>query len=201
MTLITFGVAGFFAWLHFTFLGRVIMPGLTVWVAWYAAVLFSLIVLAVRRGDAAMRAGAAIMLASFAAAHLIWNASAWPIATHSLKNIAVASALVLAALAFSSRTLLIAAGLHLALVAIGAATDLGLILTGKRPLQFIAFAFPDVSAGFQHAALIILSFGAARSQAVDLGCDHRSGHSGGLAAAFGLALPRAPRNPAPPQGQ
>lgn len=165
---VAFVTTGVISWLHFETLGRVIVPGLTVWVAWYAAVLVALVYVAARSGDAAVRAGASIMVASFLAAHVIWNGSAWPIAAQCLKNIAVASALVMAALAFSSKALLAAAVVHLAIVGIGAATDLGLILTAKRPMQFLAWSFPDISAGLQHAALIVVSLGAARLQGLGL---------------------------------
>lgn len=167
----TFVAAGALAWLHFETLGRIIMPGITVWIAWYFAVLLALIYVAARSGDASTRAGAVIMAASFLAAHVIWNGSAWPIATQCLKNIAVASALVMAALVFSSKALLAAAVIHLAIVVIGAATDLGLILTAKRPMQFLAWSFPDISAGLQHAALVVVSLGAARREGLGL-VDH-----------------------------
>lgn len=172
----TFVVAGLVAWAHYEMIGRAIMPGLSVWVAWYAAVLLSLAWLAVRSGEPSVRAGAAIMVASFLAAHVIWNMSAWPIAAQSIKNIAVAAMLLMAALALFSWSLVIAASIHLVIVAVGAAADLGLVLNTPRPVQFVAWSFPDVSAGLQHAALIVISFGAARSEDSDLVGDSGPDH-------------------------
>jgi len=157
MTALTFLIGGALAWLHFEIVGRVIAPGVTVWIGWYAVVLAALAFHAWRSRDKGTRAAALIMLASFLAAHLIWNASAWPIAAHSLKNIVVAAGLFAVALAFQNRIIFLAGALHLAIVGIGAASDLGFIFGGKRPMQFIAWSFPDVSAGLQHAALLVLS--------------------------------------------
>jgi len=155
----TFIAAGALAWAHFELVGRVILPGLTVWVAWYAAALFALIMAAWRSGSVEMRFGAAVMAASFCASHLIWQASLMPIPAQCLKNIAVSGVLVSGAVILFSRSLIIAAGLHLVIVVIGAAVDLGFLMQGKRPMQFIALSFPDVSAGIQHAALISIGAG------------------------------------------
>jgi hypothetical protein len=183
-----FLAAGAMAWAHFEMLGRVVFPGLTVWVAWYGAVLLALALAAWRSDSPAMKVGAAIMAVSFLSAHVIWNGSAWPIAAQCLKNIVVACALIGAAIALHSRALAAAAALHLVIVAIGAAVDLGLILQGRRPLQFLAWSFPDISAGLQHAALVSIGFGdAARSEDDSVVRDPRSGAD---RSAHGLA--RAP---------
>jgi len=184
VTALAFLIGGALAWLHFEILGRVIAPGVTVWIAWYAAVLAALAFHAWRSGDKGARTAALVMLVSFLAAHLIWNASAWPIAAHSLKNIVVASALFAVALAFQSRNIFLAGALHLAIVGVGAASDLGFIFGSKRPMQFIAWSFPDVSAGLQHAALMVLSLGTRQHENASL--EHDSGY-GGIRGVFGVA--------------
>jgi len=174
MTALTFLIGGALAWLHFEIVGRVVAPGITVWIGWYAVVLAALAFHAWRSRDKGTRASALIMLASFLAAHLIWNASAWPIAAHSLKNIVVGAGLFAVALAFQNRIIFLAGAIHLAIVGIGAASDLGFIFGGKRPMQFIAWSFPDVSAGLQHAALLVLSLRNREREGASM--EHHSGH-------------------------
>jgi len=184
VTLLAFPIAGFLAWLHFVTIGRVIVPGVTVWIGWYGVVLAALIWQSWRSASPPMRAGAAIMAASFIAAHVIWNASAWPLATHSLKNIVVAVMLFGAAYAMRSRWLAIAGALHIVIIGFAFAADIGMAFGGRRPPNFIAWSFPDVSAGLQHAALMVCSLGSREHQGVNMELHHRSG---GYHRNFGMA--------------
>ena len=184
MTLLAFLSGGLFGWLHYETLGRIVVPGITVWIGWYGLVLAALCYEAGRSRLPSIMASASVMLASFIAAHVIWNASAWPIAAHSLKNIVVAVALIFIAYSMASKAVFTAAFIHLAIVAVGFAADFGLMFEGRRPMQFIAWSFPDVSAGLQHAALLVLSLGTRERENAGLG--HHSG-SGDYRGAFGLA--------------
>ena len=184
MTLFAFLLGGAAGWLHYNLIGRVIAPGLSVWVAWYGLVLVALMFDAWRSGKPAVRSASIVMLASFVAAHVIWNASAWPVAAHSLKNIVVAVALMSVAAAYSSRAVFVAAFTHLAIVAVGFMAEFGVLFEGKRPAQFIAWSFPDVSAGLQHAALIVLALGTREREGVAMEHHPRSGDHRG---AYGLA--------------
>lgn len=159
MTPLAFLISGALAWTHYETLGRIVTPGVTVWIAWYGLVLAALCYEAGQSRRPAIIASACVMLASFVAAHVIWKASAWPIATHSLKNIVVAVALLFIAYSFSNRSIFIAGCIHISIIAVGFAADFGLIFEGRRPMQFIAWSFPDVSAGLQHAALLVISLG------------------------------------------
>lgn len=184
MTLLAFMIGGAAAWLHFETLGRVVAPGVTVWIGWYGLVLAALVLEAWRSRQPAPSLAALTMLASFLAAHVIWNASLWPIAAHSLKNIVVATVLIGIASSYSSRAVFVAAFIHLAIVAVGFAADFGVLFEGRRPMQFIAWSFPDVSAGLQHAALLVLALGTREREGAAVGLHPRSG---GHRGAYGLA--------------
>jgi len=184
MTLLAFLSGGLFGWLHFETIGRTVAFGVTVWIGWYGLVLAALVFEAWRSRLPGPRAASLVMLASFIAAHVIWNASLWPIAAHSLKNIVVATMLIGIAAAYSNRTVLVAAFIHLAIVAVGFGADFGVLFEGRRPMQFIAWSFPDASAGPQHAALLVLALGTREREDVALGLHSRSGDHRG---AYGLA--------------
>lgn len=184
MTLLAFLTGGLFGWLHFETIGRVVAPGVTVWIGWYGLVLAALLFEAWRSRLPALRLAALVMLASFLAAHVIWNASPWPTAAHSLKNIVVATVLIGIASSYFSRAVFVAAFIHLAIVAVGFAADFGILFEGRRPMQFIAWSFPDASAGLQHAALLVLALGTREREDVALGLHSRSGDHRG---AYGLA--------------
>lgn len=188
MTLLAFLSGGLFGWLHFETLGRIVAPGVTVWIGWYGLVLAALMFETWRSRQPALRAASAVMLASFIAAHVIWNASFWPVAAHSLKNIVVATILIGIASAYSSRAIFVAAFIHLAIVGVGFAADFGVLFGGKRPLQFLAWSFPDVSAGLQHAALLVLAIGCRQQQSVDLELDPRHGDLRGLGGLAAVAV-------------
>ena len=169
MTVIAFLLSGLAGWAYLETVGRVILPGVTVWIAWYFVVLTIFSHQAFRSKNEAIRAAAIVMICSFLAAHVIWNASYWPIAAQSLKNIVVASTLLLVGYGFRSRIVFLAAFLHLLIVGVGFMADLGFMFGGKRPMQFLAWSFPDVSAGLQHAALMVLSLGCHRHQNARVG--------------------------------
>ena len=191
MTLLAFLIGGLFGWIHFETLGRIVAPGVTVWIGWYGLVLAALIFEAWRSRLPALRLAALTMLASFIAAHVIWNASLWPLAAHSLKNIVVATMLIGIASSYFSRAVFVAAFIHLAIVAVGFAADVGILFEGRRPMQFIAWSFPDVSAGLQHAALLVLALGTREREDAAVGLHPRSGDHRG---AYGLAAVAVRKN-------
>lgn len=139
----------------------------------------------VRRKDQGAVVISAVMIVSFLSAHSIANFSGLIIPAQSLRFIVVATALLLLVFSVYPRwQIAVAASIHLAIVAVGFAADFGVLFEGRRPMQFIAWSFPDVSAGLQHAALLVLALGTHKREDVAMGLHPRPG---GRRGAYGLA--------------
>jgi len=184
LVILSFFFIGWAAWLHYEALGPVVLGSIRVWPLWMGLVVLALIAQSARSRDASRIVPAIIMGLAFIAAHVIWNLSAMPIAAQSIKNVSVAALLLCLTPIFPRWQIFAAAGLHLAIVAFGFAADNGLVFEGRRPMQFIAWSYPDVSAGLQHAALMVLSLGTRQHENASL--EHDPGY-GCFRGVFGVA--------------
>lgn len=154
MTFAAFIAAGALAWLHYAFLGPFVASGITVWTAWFATVLLVCGAETLRSGERKCILAWLVMLFSFIASHVTWQTSASPLLDLAIKNLIVASLIVLCAL---DATFVIVAGLHLVLILAAFLAYYGMIPGPRqRPRLFIAYSYPDIAAGVQHACLIIL---------------------------------------------
>jgi hypothetical protein len=187
MAALAFILSGAAMWAHFELIGPAVVSGvpiLRVWPIWYAIVLAVACWTMIHRKDDGAWPVSATLIGSFLAAHFVANFSSMVIPTQAIRFISVAAILMMIGIAFPRWQIFAAAGLHLAIVAFGFAADNGFIFGGKRPMQFIAWSYPDVSAGLQHAALLVLSLRNREHQGASV--EHHSGY-GGLRGVFGMA--------------
>ncbi|MGL4280518.1 MAG: hypothetical protein ACRCS0_09135 [Albidovulum sp.] len=150
------------------------LPGLTVWQAWYAIVTLAVALVALVRRDDALKWAATIFAANFVASNMIWAASFAPLPTQAAKNITIAVALFAVAAVYRRAPIAIAGGLHIVIVMLAAATDLALIQWGKRPASFLAWSYPDIAAGIGHAGMVLSTWRAGAWQGRFMGLDPRS---------------------------
>jgi hypothetical protein len=159
---ITFPIAGIVAAIHYSAIGPKVGLGLTVWTAWFLAVLLAAGADAARARDRELGLAWAVMAMAWLAALLAWKISADPLIDLTLKNIIVMTLLLIVtrrpetALAVAAHGVVILAAYMAARGVIPSA--------GQRPRQFIAWSYPDIAAGLQHASLILLGgYSGARS--------------------------------------
>lgn len=156
LTAIAFPVAGLAAWAHYEFLGRIVVSGtgFTVWRAWYAAVLLAALVDVLRARDAELRGVWTVLALSYLASFMSWDLSSRPLEDNALRMLAVMGALLIVSLRPATALIVI---LHGAIIICAYLTTRGLIpAPAARPRAFLAWSFPDISAGLQHASLIVL---------------------------------------------
>lgn len=187
MTIAAFILGGALAWLHFEVWGPTIAPGLRVWVAWMGLVTLALIWQSWRARDNAAMVAGVILLMSYVAANFTWSvyqevkhiADVTALQAHAARNLVVAVLLFLLAITYWRALFLIAGVLYLSLIFIAVAVDQKVILDWPRSPTFLAWSYPDIAAGLQHAALLVISFGVRKREGVDLGRDYRSGDNSG----------------------
>lgn len=154
LALVVFPLAGALAALHYATLGARVGLGLTVWTAWFLAVLLAAGLDTARSRDRELLRAWLVMAAGWCASMVTWTISADPLVDLTIKNLAIMAALLV--VAFRPETAL-AALLHgvVILAAYGAARGV-LPSSVARPRQFLAWSYPDIAAGLQHAALLTL---------------------------------------------
>jgi hypothetical protein len=181
----TFFLAGALAWAHYAVLGRVVFGPITVWRAWFIAVLVACLVDILRHRDRELQAVWAVLALSCLASYMTWDASARPLLDNALRMAAVGGALLL----ISTRpAVACAACLHAVVVLTAfAAYQLAIIPTHlERPRVFLAWSFPDISAGLQHASVLAVALSAGVGSAgLDIFARRRDRDRRG-----GLALPQ-----------
>ena len=185
MTIAAFLIGGAAAWAHFHWLGWKVAAGLTVWVAWMGLVSIAALIDAIRSREAWRINAALVLLIAFVASNLIWQAAMLTLETQALKNVAVSGALVMIALVWRAQPPLVAMVLYALCIAAAMLKQSGLMFDGRRPLQFIAWSYPDVAAGLQHAALLALSL--PRRMADIVGSDSWAGIFTATSRAEGVA--------------
>lgn len=156
LTAIAFPAAGLAAWTHYEFLGRVVVPGtgFTVWRAWYAAVLLAALVDVLRARDSELRGVWAVLALSYLASFMSWDLSSRPLEDNALRMLAVMGGLLIVSIRPATAMVVI---LHGAVIICAYLTTRGLIpAPAARPRAFLAWSFPDISAGLQHASLMVL---------------------------------------------
>lgn len=153
---ITFPLAGLAAWAHHELAGRVVVPGtgLTVWRAWYAAVLLAALIDVLRARDSGLRAVWVVLALSWLASFMAWDLSARPLEDNALRMLVVMGGLLIVSIRPATAAIV---ALHGAVIICAYLTARGLMPgPSARPKVFLAWSFPDISAGLQHAALIVL---------------------------------------------
>jgi hypothetical protein len=128
------------------------------------------------------------MALGWLAAMLAWKISANPLVDLTIKNVIMIAALLLVCFRPEMGLSAIAHGL---IIFVAYLSSIGAIPSaGQRPKAFLAWSYPDIATGLQHASLIILGgFGRARAAVLGLRDRHRS-----LASpARGSLLQKAPR--------
>jgi hypothetical protein len=163
IALITFPIAGALAWLHYATLGAKVGMGLTVWTAWFAAVLIASGVDAARTNDRQIILAWCVMFAGWVASMMAWKLSSNPLVDLTIKNLIIMAALLI--IAFRPETALPVL-LHGVVILAAYLASVGVIPSAnQRPRQFLAWSYPDIAAGLQHASLIILGgYGACRGR-------------------------------------
>lgn len=171
----TFILGGAAAWAHYALIGRAVAGPFTVWNLWYLAVLVACLIDILRHRDRDLRGIWVVLALSYMASYMTWDASSRPQLDNALRMIAVGGSLLL----ISTRpAVALAACLHTVVVlAAFAAYQIDIIPTHiERPRVFLAWSFPDISAGLQHASLVAIALSAGMGSG---GLGLRSGRDAG----------------------
>lgn len=154
MIVLIFSIAFAAAWLHWSFVGWAVIPGLlSVYVAAYLATLLTAICLALRSRETEPIWCAVTLAAYFLAGHVLWGAGA-SLEARAIEHLGFAAATIVL---FHSRASLLIAGCFLAMfLADLAAVSGALPPASARPRTFLAWSHPDVLALLGHGASIIL---------------------------------------------
>ena len=151
---LTFVVAGALAWLHYVTRGAVVGMGFTVWTAWFCAVLMACGADCIRAKDRQLLLAWGVMALGWLASMLAWKISANPLVDLTIKNLLVIAALLLVCFRPEMGLSAIAHGL---IIFVAYLASIGAIPSaGQRPKAFIAWSYPDIATGLQHASLIII---------------------------------------------
>jgi hypothetical protein len=159
IALLTFPIAGVLAALHHAWIGPSVGLGLTVWTAWFLAVLLAAGADAVRTREPGLIPVWGVMAAGWVASMLAWKFSADPLIDLTIKNLTTFAALILISLLWESVRLpsLVMAGLHGVIVLTAFLAYKGVIPVGlPRPRPLIGWSYTDIATGLQYASLIVL---------------------------------------------
>jgi hypothetical protein len=184
VTIAAFIIGGALAWLHFETFGPVIIYGIKVWVAWMGAVTIALIWQSWRLRDRDIMVAGCVLFASYILANFTWVFSSTPLITHSARNVLVALIMLMIAIKSWRLIFLAPVALYVAIVIAAALTEAKILFNWPRPDTFLALSYPDIAAGFQHAALLVLSLGTRQHENASL---ERDPGYGGIRGVFGMA--------------
>jgi hypothetical protein len=169
---ITFVIAGIAAAAHYALIGRVVGGGWTVWQVWSTCTCVASLCDVWRLRDVELRIAWLVMALAWAASLFIWRISPDPLVDLAAKNLIVMLALSAVS---PKREVMICVALHGTTIAFAFLAAYGLIpSSAQRPRAFLAWSYPDIASGLQHAAFIVLGgFGFARSIVLGSGSDGR----------------------------
>lgn len=191
MTLAAFILGGALAWLHFEIWGPIIVPGISVWIAWMGVVSLALGWQSWRTRDLVMIAISVILFISYVVANFTWVFSPTPIMTHSARNVLVAGILFVIFATYVRWQIAVAALLYASIVGFAFAAERKWLFGDGRSATFIAWSYPDVAAGLQHAALLFLSIPDRERESTTLARDRASRYRGNGLGLQGAAASKA----------
>ena len=170
---VTFVISGLLAWWHYTALGRVVFGPWTVWNFWFCSVVIAAGIDALRTKDRDLALAWAIQAVAFVVSLTVWKISANPLVDLTVKNLIVMAALLLVCFRIETG---LSAILHGVVIFAAYLAASGVIpSSGQRPRAFLAWSYPDIAAGLQHASLIIIGgLGAAQNAVLGWGNRGRS---------------------------
>ena len=168
--------AGFLSWLHFTYVGRIIVGPVTVWHVWIFATMVGCAIDVLKTDDRGLHLAFAAMVFGWAGGLVPWAFSNDPLTAMTIKNIIVTSLLVMVAWTHFKFEALLAIVAHAGMIFSAMLAYYGVLsLAGGKGRGFLALSYADIATGLQHGAFILIGgLGAAQNAVLGWGNRGRS---------------------------